>query len=250
MSIDSIVSLQTYYPFTSPSEDAMQKAVQQLVLDARLYVTLPASFTEPPQIGEWLTAELTGVETTATDANFTFTIECQSLSQPITIELSGVDYRDPVPAGSFVLINKDLLSAGMSLPISGLPLHPSCLVIWQETPVIQLRTTTSMASDGSRATSVVSLTDGAKFRSGYNVSAGVRNGTLYFRGYAGGGIGRYSLSPWSDISELYPKRARGLRSINGLYGDVVITGSRTAAVTVSAAPDATISIGITGEERG
>jgi hypothetical protein len=70
------------------------------------------------------------------------------------------------------------------------------------------------------------------FEDGFNVSVSGSDSSLVFTGTAGAGNGVWTVSPFADIPSWNTNPGRGLRSINGQTGAVMLEGSPSVNLSV------------------
>ena len=234
---EPIRDLANWYPLL-PS-GSMPSAAKD-VLDVRVIVKLPA---------EDYAYQVNGVAKDMCSAvldSFSSSVATVSVTLPdgVRQQMSIPVYvgRDagPAPGGSYVVIAKT--QPGVSAVDRRI--HPDCLLFMQDAPTVTFMNRGSVSKIDARPGQHGGRQDGAtgdptpvslnplSFEDGYNVSVSVVDGSLVFTGAAGAGAGVFTSSPYSDVASLATTPGKGLRSINGKTGDVVITGSDVVDVSV------------------
>lgn len=236
---EPIRDLAAWYPLL-PSGSTVPALAKQ-ILDMRVVVTLPPMDYSDNDDGvgiDMCFAELVSAGSSALGVDVT-------LADGYVIHLDVPVYvgRDaqPVPGGSYAICSSAPSSQTVSYQI-----HPDCVLVMQDAPELVFmnrgpvnKVDALVYPNGDRADgktgdpTQVSL-DPYVFDDGYNISVSVLDGALAFTGAPGGGAGVWTTSPFADLAVMPYKPGAGLRSINGMTGDVILEGSSSVSITVSA----------------
>lgn len=232
---NNLKDLYVDYPFlpvvTAP---AWFKSVKYMRITVVLDAFQP---TEMGRNGNFITATLTGISPTKVYVNVT----CQQYSWNHDYEIDV--FTGTIPSGNnYVYTDSELPTlTGLSYQI-----HPDCMVFQQIAPTLHMEKTTSSSSPVmqlEKGASGISqwlfadlvaseLVDGVlRLANGHNVDVSGSSDTVLFTGTPGAGIGQWVTAPYSTEGSSFDGfRGKGLRSINGKTGHVLITGDRSVAV--------------------
>lgn len=236
---EPIRDLAVWYPLL-PSGSTVPELARQ-ILDMRVIVTLPPMDYADNDEGvgiDMCFAELVsagsaalGVDVTLSDASVVH------VDVPVYI---GRDAQ-PAPGGSYAVC-----SASPANQVVSYQIHPDCVLVMQDAPELVFmdrgpvsKSDATVQPDGSRTDGKTTspspaALDPYAFADGCNVSVSVLDGALTFTGTPGGGSGVWTTSPFVDLSVLPDTPGKGLRSINGMTGDVILEGSSSVGITVAA----------------
>ena len=264
---DTIRDLEEWYPILPGA--AADKSIAKSILDIRLILPMP-TLSPGAEVGGRLDQnevpidpEDYGIHIIEIDgATVYFRIDAVdmelyfSLTACIGRDASPLDdYNsgDPETNGGYIVMSTDEIHWSGDLKV-----HPNCMIVFPALPDIEFSV---------RPSSYISVCDGASledggvedcytgpktfirysqwgslipFISGNNVSVSWSGGTVYMNGRAGGGIGYYEKPPFFDAKEIDPAGPSGLRSINGIYDNVTISGG--SPIEVSTSSDNVITI--------
>ena len=231
--------LSVWYPLLPAGAEVPELAKQ--LLDMRVVVKLPPM--DYPDNDDSVGIDMCHAElVSANDAELGVDVTLPDASV-VHVDVPVYIGRDaqPAPGGSYAVC-----STAPASQVAGYRIHPDCVVVMQDAPelVFMDRGPVSKADaaaqpDGSRtdgkttSPSPVAL-DPYVFADGCNVSVSVLDGALTFTGTPGGGAGVWTTSPFVDLSVLPNTPGKGLRSINGMTGDVILEGSSSVGITVAA----------------
>lgn len=247
---NSIRDMAVWYPLVP---DALHTAVPDFVkhvLDMKVYVRLYAEDLVQQTDGmniDMLDAWLTGTTTVTVS---------RTGASPVVVSLQVFTGRDSRPqAGtSYIVMDESVQFYGGPYKV-----HPDCFVFLQDAPVIQLMARGGVMSTDGRPMEGGGRINGAvgdpvpvpsaelAFASGYNVQADYLDGTLSFDGMSGYGAGVYDTPPYVDVSAYSTRPGKGLRSINGVTGDVSIEAGSVLDVDDAVSGD-TITITLKPKE--
>lgn len=189
------------------------------VKDARIVATMEAGNLDTEQNGDNIQVILLGMTNSKATVEITcFPLEGATVSVPI--------YRESaVPTTqSFILVSDTFdIDAHRTY---GNRLHPDCLTLLQNAPTV----------NGSTA-GIIDFYNGTNL-----VVTNTQNGVLLY-GLEGGGLGLY----YQTIEDAYIK-GLGLRSINGLSGDVWLDGSYPVRTRAVMDEDRTLVLTVTDDE--
>lgn len=123
-------------------------------------------------------------------------------------------------------------------------IHPDCLVIMQRSPSLWFMLRGPVSSTDAQPTAAGRI-DGRvdplptaatlsklSFEDGFNVSVSGSESSLVFTGNAGAGAGVWTVSPFNDVQAWNTRPGRGLRSINGQTGAIMLEGSPSVNLSV------------------
>ena len=222
-----------YYPFLpTSSTDALEVAAH--IRDARLYVPYIDTANND------LVYEIQLTSITSESITFTWTATPYGESQPAhsgTITALVVHGIDASPAtlqqlgSNYVLVDAtfDAQTLSESTALASLRLHPDCFVFQQSAPILYVQPRTALTTDGSATLGPVSPLSGPIIRveDGYNVTVSGDGSTILLTGLKGGGAGLVpaTSTTFADIASAPPEvLTQGLRSINGIDGNVTLAG--------------------------
>ena len=243
------------------------------VLDARVSVRLPARDLDAFDVS----FRLRLLAVSPTDAEFGMDgieLSDSTVHVPVYVGRDAVEASRYSGTASWLKVDSsylDMVSDRTVLPVAAdICLHPDCLDLTQLRPAIYVlpRSYTEMADDidpqypagamdisgsecvlelpagvASSAVPVIAVADGK------NTSAegDTGSGTVSITGGAGLGLGMIDRTEWADGEETEREETfTGLRSVNGLSGDVSIEGR--GAVSVVAGDDGRLIIRANGEQ--
>lgn len=231
---ESVRDLAVWYPFM-PAAGTKPGWVDR-ILDLRLVVILPEADLDHMDRAAGhnesiVTAQLESFD--SSHARIKVLSPVYSEAQDMTVPIySG---RDAVPTtASYMVVEEDFSDSDSDC---GLEVHPGCLVLLQEAPKLGFMTRNVVSSvdgrvddsDPSRQTRI----DGAdysdsvyyptKLDNGHNVEVYLAGESIVFNASPGAGLGVYTDPPYTDVHTYSVQPSRGLRSINGLSGTVMIS---------------------------
>ena len=250
---DTIRDLYEWYPLLPWNLPQNNDALKN-ILDIRLVIQIPAGDRYPgtgiagvaaSQLMNAFSVVLTSIdETTATfmirgRLNKTMQSDAgvfRSVSVPV---LKG---RDSTPTvSSYVVVDADNPPTWVSTN-ELVCVHPNALLFLQETPSIKFRdrpckSVTSDDAVGNDTANYALANDYVltpmAFADGFNVAVMAETGTIRFLCGSALGRGLYREPPYSDVDTYATAEPVGLRSINGLYGNVDINGTGSVLVNIS-----------------
>lgn len=133
-----------------------------------------------------------------------------------------------------------------NFPEEGYRIHPSCLVFQQAAPLLKIEGTTSglppviiqMDDDDTVSpymldTDLFQYDDTLELENGHNVEVSGNSSAIVFMAAAGIGRGIFQAKPYTQADNLAGKRGVGMRSINGLTGNVLMHGDRSVEVDMT-----------------
>jgi len=237
----SATDLSVYYPFL-PGE-TREPAILN-ILDAHILVRPPAGDNIGCPCGDNVVITLGSI--TASTVTFLVTIgEYEHISTA-----TAAIYTDPSTAcGSenWVLV-KQIPGTPDLRTITGVwRLHPSCLTIIQQPPLFRVVPYGNISIAGTGTSyAIKTLTDGSmlSIHNGYNISVSRTGNTVTLLAASGAGRGSYSYLPFSEFSGKTITQGRGLRSINGVTGDIQLLSYGASVHINTVESDGTITIGI------
>jgi hypothetical protein len=235
---EAIRELSNWYPLL-PSGSSVPTVAANL-LDMHVIVPLPAKSYASQLNGTGLdmcAAYLVSVTSSTVSV-------AARMCDGSTIQVTATVYvgRDAVPAPgeSYAVFAAQPASAsGLSLQV-----HPDCLRFMQTAPQPTFMLRGNVMSDdatpdgqggrinGSTGAPQPAVMSPLSFEDGNNVSVSVADDILVFTGASGAGTGQWTESPYVDTVMFPTSPGKGLRSINGQTGDVVLEGSEVVDVSV------------------
>ena len=249
MSDSPLYDLNTAYPFVW-SSGTFPETLKN-VLDMRLTAVLPSTSAVPELLS--CAIHLTHMDSSGGQAELILSDNNGSIflssSYAIPVLTEGT-----TTTSSFIALDHVPESAWSG----SIDIHPDCLMLMQEAPVITANITTEYATTSSACIhSGATLKNGdvLSFMDGYNVAISAEElkggATVTFDCGSENGLGIWTTSPWSHSGGSIPLNTfsiTGLRSINGVTGDVRILGDASVRVTTSVSSGAVI-LAITEREQ-
>lgn len=230
--VESVRDLAAWYPFMPNAAEKPWWADR--ILDMRLVITLPEA--ELDDQDEGLNEDLIKVYLKSFSPT-TATISLLSPVLPADTEVEVPVYagRDSMPTSqSYIIVDSDFSDSESDC---GTPVHPACFILLQRAPKLGFMTRTKVSSiDGTSDqsdSSGQSRIDGADYsdstvyypdrlENGNNVEIYVTGDSIVFSASPGAGTGVYTTPPYTDVQSYSVDPSRGLRSINGLSGTVML----------------------------
>lgn len=208
------------------------------VKNMRVLIELPAMQpVDNGKNGDFITAILKGFHNADGDKARVH-IVCASYGYAEDIEV-------PVFYGTLPTGNSWLYTDGpvpMTLDMN-YRIHPSCLIFQQLAPVLHLEMPSSglppvdvkledddVLSPYMLDTDLFTWDDWLELVNGNNVEVSGSSDSVVFMGAAGIGRGTFPVSPYTTDSSVNGRRGVGLRSINGLAGNVLIQPDRSVDI--------------------
>ena len=245
MSDHSLYNLNTAYPFIW-KEGVFPDALKS-VQDMRFVYVLPSNLKIPSPAA--YTFKLKALNNTTATVLFGF--QGNNSEKTVPVVAAGAN----AGGSSFVILDKELSEPWEAAEAEdGADIHPDCLVLLQEAPTLSVEVTGSYDTDHHRESQMLRIPDSAvlTFRNGHNVAAsGTSQGnvlTLTLDCGSENGLGIWRESPWADEG-LPTFDAVGLRSINGVAGDVRILGDASVVVDVTVS-ESVVNLAVTGRTSG
>lgn len=216
-----------WYPFI-PTAGAVPDVVYH-VLDMRIRLEIPASddiyklaLAGDEGISRIVLTSISGNVAEVRCEGELFEDGELEISVPVLIgrDASGI------PSSSYMIVDSNVSFTGE------LRIHPECLVIFQETPKLQLYNRMDVDTEETQSgwelageLVEVDLVDG------FNVVVSADSEGLLWTGGAGIGEGVWVVPPYSDWSSYQPFCGTGLRGINGLLEPVITCGNTLEVVS-------------------
>lgn len=233
---NDVYSLYVSYPFL-PDTAATAQDLQVLrnILDLRVWVNLaPADPVHTDtNLDDWKVV-LTGISQDTAYVSFS------SVSYDTVIDLDIPVYHvndDPPAAAENYVIVRDTPEPYLFVENNFIPrIHPDCCTIHQIPP--QLTITQRYNQDAHTGAAEIEdyiCPDGCRliFNEGHNTSVRFHNTYINFNVAPGAGLGKYTEFPWKGYQGKLLTPAGGLRSINGISGNVEILGGPGINVEVT-----------------
>jgi hypothetical protein len=203
----------------------------------RVSVTLPAQQPEEQtQNGDNIIATLVEL------GGYTSKVRVQCKTYGYDEEISVPVFTGSIPHGNSFIYTDSVLPhlTGLSYRV-----HPSCLMVQQEAPLLRVETYNDTTppkmqlkyEDGDISQwlaydIIESILDGILIlNNGNNLEVSGSSDSIMFTGAVGAGTGVFAAPPYTKDSSFDAFRGKALRSINGKSGNVLISGQQSVAVT-------------------
>lgn len=159
------------------------------------------------------------------------------LQAATTIEVPITSGVDTIPTGeSYMLVDSAfsaIAASTTSAALETLRVCPDCFMFTETAPRISMVARTHLTTSDTATCSIKQLGSTIKLQNGYNIAVSGDGTHIRWTAQEGGGIGRIPAGSdvFDNITSMPYVQERGLRSINGLTGNVSITGYSTLSIT-------------------
>ena len=231
----SLRDLSVWYPLL-PGVDAAS-GVPKLVLDMRILVLLPATNVDEQDSFNLYMSSLTTTEMTVNVVMNANTID--TLTVPCYI---GRDSR-PNIGQSYVILDEAVNDSTDPLwEDAPLKIHPDCVLFRKARPKLYIhdRGAVSKTDNVNGVDGRVTPGDMPAYsmstlsiENGHNIAVEYEDSAIRFTGGGGAGKGLYTIPPYSDLSTYELEPSHGLRSINGISGNVQMSGVGDVLLTAA-----------------
>lgn len=221
----NLQSLYADYPFIGPCD--ADRAVLANIADARIVYVLPAA-DRPAAACNGTDLLVTMTSVSGTSATFSISIPgygvLASASVPVYADMGSV------ATDSFVVVHS--LPGSVCLLQEPAVLNPGCVMLYQAAPKLYFQNRPSFHRDPDESDSssgFLQVPADAVFAGGHNVSTVADSNGITLASGAVMGLGPYvDELPFADTEGKAIVYGQGARSVNGLTGDITVTGSGTS----------------------
>lgn len=213
----------------------------------RVMVDLPAQDpVDPGSNGDFIQATLTAISSQTVTVHVVCSVYGSYVngswvpwSKDINVPVfTGID----IPTGNSYLYTDTLLPTLTGL---GYKIHPGCLVFQQSAPILQMETTAgdspvrpsvdytgdSIVQSGSISEAgLLWVRTALRLENGHNVEVSGSSANVVFTGAAGAGKGTWDALPYDEGETLDGYQGKGMRSINGHHGDVLMLYDKSVEI--------------------
>ena len=236
--LNDLKDLNISYPFMPVEETP---AFFTAVKNMRIIIELPAMQpTVADRNGDFITAYLTGI----VGSTATVHVVCHWYGYNENIDVPIV--YGGIPTGNNWMYALDAVTWPENAPEEGYRIHPACLAFQQKAPTLYIEGSTTgtppivtypedpddeYMSPYLLDTDMIAWEDWLELENGHNVEVSGSSDSVVFTGAVGIGKGVFPAKPYVTDDDWSYKKGLGIRSINGLTGDVLILGERSVDVS-------------------